>query len=189
MPYAAAAISRPSGTATSRRIASRASSIEILHLPASEGAGFQIAKDQIGVGDRRSGAPRSEARRTGDSSSAFWADLEQTARVNPCKRAATGADFGEVRRPECEPGIRRPSTLPAGTPPTRKSRMTLGWPVSDKAGLRGGSPISKEIRSSFRSCARDRTRRSRRQRVPTRSRRPQFGNRPRVVMPPFRLHH
>jgi len=161
-----------------------------LHLPASEGCWIQIAKDQIGVGDRRSGAPDPEARGPGTAPALSGPTLSRppgsihASEPPPAPtsaRSTTGMRTGN-------PSTCRP--FPLARPPTRNSRMTLGCPSRTRPAFAVVPPISKEM--TFKVSGRapeNRTRRSRRQRVRLDRVDRTFGNRPRVADATIRLHH
>ncbi len=65
-------------------------------LAAQEEVGIEPPEDGVRVGHGRLGAAASVTDRSGSGAGAAGADAQQAARVDPCDRAAAGADFDEV---------------------------------------------------------------------------------------------
>ena len=141
IPQAASSTLNPRGSATSRRMASRAASTSSDIAPAEEEAGIEVAEDEIGIGHGRPLAAAAVAGRPGIGAGGIGSDLEQTEGVDASDRAAAGPDLdhldhGQVDR---QPGALLEAVAAVDLEAVGQQRLAAG----DHRELGGGAPHIK----------------------------------------------
>ena len=98
IPAAASTVERPSGSPTNLSTAARERSSRSRRRPPRKASGFEVAEDDVGVGDGRLGAALVVTGGAGVGAGAARADPQGVAGVDPADRAAAGADRVDVDR-------------------------------------------------------------------------------------------
>ncbi len=158
MPFAACTAVMPRALPTCAERALGGGGVE-LHLAAEEAIGAEAAEHQIRVGYRRFGAAETITSRARGGAGTLWADA-QHAFLDPCERAAAGADLENIHHRDLD---RQRRVVAAEQRRAGGQRLAL----VDHAGLRGraahieGDRIRQADRMTERPRADDAGRRSR----------------------------